>query len=195
MARLLNNSCPMTTAPKILLLLVSLSLTACAPVSQGGSQRPTWELPSYSGQEIGLFDDSLAEAIFGLSIGITEPDEDLLLAQRVALADSVMPVRLMTLNEDARGGVVSYQLVLNQQGDALLGVPLAGPLSVTLSHDNPSVTFLRAASSRLVGTTMILLMRHYNQDGVPVVHFRAEADSQAVRNAIERAKLFRELGS
>lgn len=195
MALLLNNSLIIELHHRCLALVIVLGLAACAPVPKSDGARPTWELPAYKGQEVGLFNDSLAGGIFGVSVGDDDPEADPMLAQRVALADGVVAVRLMTLNEDARGGVISYQLVLNQKGDVLLGEALTGPLSVTLDHDNPSVTFLRAASSRLVGTTMILLMRHYNQDGVPVVHFRAEADNDAVRKAINRAKLLRELGS
>jgi hypothetical protein len=168
----------MTNASSVLLVLAVL---ACRPGEPG---IVVSELPPYTRQEAAVFDDSIAPGVF-------DPDADAPLAgefpEAVRRADFIVPARLVAINRERHEQAVRYELLAEAVGPTLLGAIGDGPIELDVSRTSPSQPLLRAMDTQLVGTKLLVIARRYQLDGKMVVHFRAEPDTVAIRDAIEAA--------
>ncbi len=169
-------------------LATALLALACQPPEQAQTPPPAAALPAYSTQAATLFDDSMAPDIFG-AVPDTDAASDPVLASRTQQAEAVLPVRVQTVTSDSGGDNPDYTLVLQPAGPALAGH--AGPeeISIEVEPTSPAYPFVHSADSTLVGKEFILFFRHYNQEGRTTLHWRAEADTPALRAAVEQARL------
>lgn len=167
-------------------LWVAFALASCSGTRYAVTTR-AGALPPFTAAEASLFDDTFALSIFDvITAEALDPSEDRKLAERTARADTVVPVKITTVTCDTEGPRSQYSLVLVPTSKALAGRPLDGPVTLVLSAEHPSYGLVRSANMALAGTTLIIMMRHYEVDGREMMHWRAEADTPAVRYAIHR---------
>ncbi len=173
----------------LLLALATVASVACGPSGRPKAPLAGQQLPPYDADAATLFDDSIAPDVFGASVDGSEAANDPVLASRTAQAESVLPVRVSTVTSDTGGESPSYTLMLQPAGPPLAGKPLTRPIGVEIGPDSPSYAFVHSADSTLVGREFILFFRHYNEQGQTTLHWRGEADTAALRSAVERARL------
>lgn len=169
---------------------LALGAAGCGP-SRDAKAAPAESLPAFTPEEAGLFDDAFSPAVFSPDL---EPEVDEKMHLRARRAESVLPARVATVTED-RGsdGEHVFTLGLRPMGPPLMGAPWSETIAVGVGPASPSYPILRSLGAGLVGTPVILFFRRYKGEGRVEVHWRAEADRDAVRKAIERARLLGEL--
>lgn len=176
------------------LALAALS-AACGPSEQPKTAPSAQQLPLYGPDAARLFDDTISPDVFGASIDGSDAAADPALPIRTQRAEAVVPVKVSTVTSDTEGGSPAYTLVLSPVGPPLSGRPWGQPINIEIWPTSPSFAFMHSADSTLVGREFILFFRHYNEQGQITVHWRAEADTPALRAAVERARLVGGFGS
>jgi hypothetical protein len=164
----------------VVLTLSLALLSACGARNVG----PKPVLPSYVGEQAALFNDLFRPELFGMD-GATRPENDSLLGERLQLADTLVPVRVVTINRETRGTLRNYTIVVQPTADVLRGKPVAGAVSLNVADRSPAFAWLDGTGEKWVGTRLLLLLRYY-EDGP---HFYGTVDSAPVREALARVKL------
>lgn len=168
--------------------IVALTLGACS-----GSSRPASsaaDLPSYGPNEAVLFDDTFSAAVFDTTIA-PAPDWRAKMNNRTAAADAVVRARISTVSSQQSEAMSSLELEFTPAGAALAGRTETASIMVELPSRSPSFAVVGVDSSALIGKTVILFYRRYNQDGTATVHWRAEPDTQTVTAAVHQAAVLR----
>ena len=161
--------------------------TACGPTRATQAAPAAAGLPPYTAGQAALFGDSFSKDFFGLERTVA-PGDDAKLRARVREADSVLVARINTVTRDTDGAAVSYQLVL-LPAQTLAGSRPPSQVAVSVDAASPSFAYVQSADADLVGKTVIVFVKRYNQKGVVTLHWHVEADVPPVRQAVERAKL------
>lgn len=141
------------------------------------------ELPPYTEEEARLYDDSIAPDVFDAEASAPRGDR---FVEGVTRADLIVPVRLVAINAERSEDSVRYELIADPEGAPLKG-SASGPLQLRVSRGSPSQAMLKSLDTQLVGSKLIVIARRYQRDGKLVLHFRAEADTVAARDAIKDA--------
>lgn len=179
----------------VLVPTLVLLLLACGAERPPALASAVEGLPPYTPAEAAVFDDSIALAVFGHREEREEPERDPKLIERTQRADTVVRVKVATATRDDLPGAVAYTLVMVAVDAPLAGREMQDPVEVRIEPTNPSLPLLRDAERALVGRTLVLFFRLYNDQGEPRVHFRAEPDTEPIRDAVVRAKALDEAGS
>ena len=160
------------------MLAAAVFVTAC-----GGSSPPARQAtPPYDADYATLFSDLFRPELFGIES--SKPAElDGLLSERARKAEAVLPIRVITLSREIRGGTRSYSVVVEQTGPGLAGNSLHAPLALAIPERSPAFGWLEGAGTAWVGTHVLLMFRTF-QDGP---HFFGTSDTPAVRAAIAEA--------
>jgi hypothetical protein len=169
-----------------------LALAGCSTAPAAESASDVEALPEFTPTEATLFDDTISLAVFEEEVADAPSLDTLKLRERVARADSVLPVRISTVTRDTSGDSQTYQLSVTPAGQPLVGAPQPEPLVVSISSRSPSFPFVRSSDTALVGRRLILFFRRYEVDGQPTMHWRLEPDAKHVREAVVRAAGSRE---
>jgi hypothetical protein len=181
--------------PAALIVAAMLALDGCAPPASGDQAAASaTDLPPFTAAEAALFDDTIALVVFGSDLDQSDPAKDPKLAERVARADVVVPVKISTVTSDSGGEVGGYLLTVVPTGAALHGSSDSQPITLEVSSRSPAYPFVKSADATLVGRPLILILRRYAVDGAVVPHFRMEPDTDEVRKAIAEASALEELG-
>lgn len=162
-------------------LSVGLALYGCSP---GEPARVPPAPPVYTPEDAALFNDLFRPELFGYP-GVTPPEQDRLLPDRVAEAHTVVPVRVVTVSLDGDTRTRNYSVVVSPTEAPLRGEPLAGSVTLTVAANSPIFSWLGSAARGWVGTRLLLFLRMY-QDGP---HFHGSVDDLAVRAAVLRARI------
>ena len=178
-----------------LLALAAVSGIACGPPDQPKTASAARQLPPYIGEATTLFDDSIAPGVFGTAVDAADAASDPELPRWTTQSETVVPVRVSTVTCDSQGDKPTYTLMLQPAGPPLAGRALGQPVGVEIGPENPSYAFVHSADSTLVGKEFILFFRHFDEEGRITLHWRAEADTPALRAAIQRARLVGGFGS
>ena len=172
------------------LCVATLLLGGC-----GGTQappRPAGE--PYAGYLVQLFDDTIAPASVGLSLGGTSPASDPLLRPRAQHADIVARLRVQPVTRDRGGPKVQY--VLNVQ----VGVPPLIPSEVTKRHfelvinqQNNSFGLVESLEMRLRGKTFIGFVKSFAGAHRSEIHWHLTADTAEVAQVVQEIAVLEEL--
>lgn len=175
-----------------LLAVLAASPSGCA----GGKVRadaevPVQELPVYDATQAHLFDDSIAPEVFGLEVDRIPPKQDKQLLKRSQQADHVSRVKLRTIREERFGDTLRYRIVVQPLGPPLVGGPVHSQgeeeIELTVGRASPSLSLLRSMTVEVVGARFVLLLKRFQLNGEQVLHFRGEADEEAIIDAIVAA--------
>ncbi len=169
--------------PAWLLVFCSLGSTHCGPAARPATVEEV-EYPTFTPAEAALFDDQFDEAT--LRPVPWTPDDRL--RERVLRADSVVVARVKTVSEEASdSGPPTLVVELLPWGEPLAGRRPEGVIRLELAPSSPSYRLFHWQRRPLLGKDVVLLYRHYMQDGELRVHFRAEPNLDVVHLAIQGA--------
>jgi hypothetical protein len=180
-----------STRRRRLLCTVALlpALLGCsAPAAERATaEQPAEGLPVYDQEAAQVFDDSIAAEVFGLEVERTNPATDQVLRRRCGEADHIARVKLRTILEERFADSLRYRIVVQPLGTPILGDVLPAELELTVGRASPSLSMLRSMSVEAVGAKFVLLLKRYQLNGEPVLHFRGEPDQANVLAAIRQA--------
>lgn len=168
-------------------LVTATWVAGCTPVRPNPQTASPSEFPVYSSDDAILFDDSAAPEVFGLTIGAASSRR--MLEGRVRRADSVLHVKIATVTRDAD----AITLAMRPLGEPLVGYPEEGLVELYIHSDNPTYPLVSNAGESLLGRTVILLFRRYNDRGSIVIHWRVEADTNEIREEVLHAGALRDV--
>ncbi|MFC1641344.1 hypothetical protein ACFL5O_01460 [Myxococcota bacterium] len=137
-------------------------------------------LPQYSSEEAVHFDDAFALEVF--EAGRVDPAQDPNLLKRVRSADSVLAVRVATVTVLDRSA--GCHLELRPVAPALSGRPIADPIALSIPPASSSYQLVASTGFDLIGTTLILFLRRYKENGRPVFHWHASLNTPELRAAV-----------
>lgn len=156
------------------------TLLACASTPPA-IRTPT---PVYSPEDAALFNDLFRPELFGHP-GFSPPELDGLLPERVAAADAVVPVRVVTVTFDGDGERQNYSVVVAPSEAALAGQLDLESVTLRIAGNSPVFPWVEGASRKWVGTQLLLFLKHFH-DGP---HFHGAPDTPGVRAAVLRARM------
>jgi hypothetical protein len=166
-----------------------LSNPACGPAAKTPlAATATTGLPPYDAAAAVLFDDSIAPEVFGLGVQRPTPHAARVLNDRSKLADTVARVKLRTIREERFDESLRYKVVFEPLGDPLAGAPLPADVELSVGRASPSLSTLRSMSVEAVGTKFVLLLKQYQLNSEPVLHFRGEPDRSEITEAILKSR-------
>lgn len=160
--------------------LLSCWLLSCAsappPVARSS--------PAYDPEEAVVFNDLFRPELFGMHLSSEGPEQDPLLGERTAFADSVFVARVVTINEEVERGNKRLSVVVRASEPQLAGAPVPEAITLRVAGNTPAFLYLQGAARRWVGSSLVIFLRRY-RDGP---HFHGTVDSPAVRRAIAAAR-------
>ena len=169
---------------------VAVALLVLGPLGCSGTQKRPSEadaaLAPYSPEAAVLFDDVFAPAVFGFDPEGRHPAQDPKLKERTRQAEFVLVARVVTVSRV--GGVEhhgAYEVTLTPLGTTLAGQAVGGQLVLSVSATSPSYAWLDGASTKWVGSNLVVFGRHYADVAGRALHFRCEPDSAEMRRAVE----------
>lgn len=178
---------------------IGAALLCSAACGYGGTSPrtsvPSRKLPAYGAIDAVIFDDTIAPEALGVPADGRSPADDSKLVPRTEQAEAVVRAKIVTVTRNQLDDRLAYRLVLRPVGDSLVGRAPSEPIELDLAPDNASVSHLRKNERALVGKTVLLFMRRYDDGGRVVTHFHLESDAPQVLEAVEHAKALDELES
>jgi hypothetical protein len=154
-------------------------------------------LLSYQGPVRGLFDDGIDSEVFG-SVDDQESVSDNRLAERVRASGLVVVVRVTTVSDEGFDATGRLEVDLSPVETPILGSVASfskdsDSIRLALSPGTLSHSLLRSNQNDLIGKRLILCVGRFIDQGNPVVHWHAMADSPKVRTAVNAAASVAEL--
>lgn len=146
------------------------------------------DLPVYDESAASLFDDSISPEVFGLDTQRSTAQSRGLLHQRSQRASHIARVKLRTIREERFGDELRYKVVFEPLGEPLAGPQLPEEVEVSVGRASPSLSMLRSMSVEAVGAKFVLLLKQYQLNSQPVLHFRGEPDRTEITTAILQAR-------
>lgn len=143
-------------------------------------------LPPFTAEEAALFDDRVAPVVFGLSEG-RGPSRDPNFYDRLKRADAVLHGRISTVTEEALAGRSGYALSVAVEG-TVRGSVTERVLELRIPPGSTGLARMQASSAALVGKRIVLFIRRFARGDDVELHFHAEADDAATREALKRGK-------
>lgn len=173
--------------------LLGVLLTCATACGSASSAPPALlpagsNLPTYDESAAALFDDSIAPEVFGLGEQRPTAHSRQLLQRRSQQASHVTRVKLRTIREERFGDELRYKVVFEPLGEPLAGPQLPHDVEVSVGRASPSLSMLRSMSVEAVGAKFILLLKQYQLNSEPVLHFRGEPDRTEITTAILQAR-------
>ena len=169
------------------LAAAALTLLGCTTGGPYQAGRPIDTYPRFTAEQSSWFDDAIAIDIFGMQTRGPLPGSDPALVERVANADTVIPVLVTTVTSDTVGSTPAYQLVLAPVGPPMAGASESQPITVTVPTTSTSYPYVKVADETLVGRRLILFARRFSGAGQAVIHWHAEVDTPEMRLAVRQA--------
>lgn len=172
-------------SPRRIAWWLSWALAFSPIVSCGGGAKPAHApvvLPTYTPEEAALFNDLFRPELFGYP-GVTPPEADTLLDERVARSLSVVPAKVVTVTLDSARR--NYSVVVQPTEAPLAGRPLSDPVTLSVAANSPIFGWVEDAANAFVGTRLLLFVKMF-LDGP---HFHGSLDTPAVREAVVRARI------
>jgi len=100
------------------------------------------------------------------------------LHERARIADAVLRVRVQTVTRASVNLGVLYTVTVEPLAPALAGDFTPGPISLSVSQDDPAFSSLRLLGARLVAKTLVLFLKSYSGGpGQVTLRWHAEPDS------------------
>ena len=177
----------------VIICAALLGAGGCSP-TRPGTAPEAQNLPPFAAADAILFDDTIAPEVFGLPLQSGGPMHDPKLAERSLRSDLIAQVRVSTVTADT-GTESRYHVIVTASGPPLVGQPPAEPIELLLGPTSPSLPFVRAADVGFIGRTILLFARWYNDGGRVALHWRAEADTQALRETVPKVRALDEMGA
>jgi len=165
-----------------------ISSTSCQASSLGTVHQAgeTAGSTDYGGQMRGLFDDEIG----GISVeGYTTPvapESRTLLSRRILEADAVVLCQIQTINEGSAGGETTSKLEFRGKGQSLASPRQEECPVISVTRQSYSYLLIHHSSDILIGRTIALFLRKFNESGQQTLHWHGEPDTPAIRDEVKR---------
>lgn len=181
----------MTPPRARLVLILALISTACGPTGggRGAPSAPAAPLPPYTAADAALLDDRMSPEVFGAMVDASDP-----VGRRAALGDGIVRARVITVTRDSTGQSEKFLVDLQPVPPALKGPDIAERLGLTIPPENPTFAFVKSFESELVGRSVIVIYKRFDEGGQATLRWHIEAENPRVLGAIERARIMGEFG-
>ena len=169
-------------------LALMISSTSCQASSLGTVHQPGEGASSteYNAQMRGLFDDEIGGiSLEGYATPVA-PESRSLLARRILEADAVVLCQIQTINEGSSGGETTSKLEFRSTGQSLASPRQEECPVISVSRQTYSYLLIHHSSNILIGRTIALFLRKFNESGQQTVHWHGEPDSPGIRDEVTR---------
>jgi hypothetical protein len=168
--------------------LALISSTSCQASSVGTAHRAGESATSteYSAQMRWLFDDELGGiSIEGYATTVA-PESRTLLSRRILDADSVLVCQIQTITEGSTGGETTSKLEFRDMGQSLASPRQEECPGLSVSRQSYSYLLIHHSSNILIGRTIVLFLRTFDDFGQQTLHWHGEPDSPGIRDEVKR---------
>jgi len=169
-------------------LALMISSTSCEASSLGtvhlaGEGASSTE---YGAQMRGIFDDELGGiSLEGYPTPVA-PESRSLLSRRILEADAVVLCQIQTITEGSAGGETTSKLEFRGMGQSLASPRQEECPVISVSRQSYSYLLIHHSSNILIGRTIVLFLRKFNDSGQQTFHWHGEPDSPIIRNEVQR---------
>ena len=170
-------------------LALMISTTSCeassiGPAHQAGESTSSTE---YSAHMRGMFDDELGGiSLEGYSTPVA-PESRSLLSRRILEADAIVLCQIQTITEGSASGETASKLEFRGMGQSLASPRQQEECPViSVSRQSYSYLLIHNSSNILIGRTIVLFLRKFNDSGQQMLHWHGEPDSPIIRNEVQR---------
>ena len=167
----------------LMIFSTSCQASSLGTVHQGGESAGSTE---YSSQMRGLFDDEIGGiSLEGYATPIA-PESRSLLSRRILEADTVVLCQIQTIDEGSAGGETTSKLEFRGTGQSLASPKQEECPIISVSRQSYSYLLIHHSSNILIGRTIVLFLRKFNDSGQQALHWHGEPDSPGIRDEVTR---------
>lgn len=167
------------------LMVFSTSCQVSSPgfAHQAGENARSTE---YGAQMRGLFDDDLgAISLEGYASSLATESRTLL-SRRILEADSVVLCQVQTITEGSAGGETNAKLEFRGLGQSLANPGQEECPAISVSRQSYSYLLIHHSSNLLIGRTIVLFLRKFDDGGQQTLHWHGEPDGPRIRDEVKR---------
>jgi len=162
---------------------------SCKPSPQprrSASDSADSTLPDYGAQMRILFDDELGGVSLEGGATPTTAESMKLLSRRILGASSVIACQIRTLTEGSAGDATYARLEFRGVGQSLSHGGRAECPTIAVSPQSYSFLLIRHSSKELIGRSIVLFLRYFNERGQETLHWHGEPDGPWIREEVKR---------
>jgi hypothetical protein len=181
-------SVPPSGAPALLLASFVLVTASCdvrsMPNSQSTPERE--QLGDYGAQMRVLFDDELGGVNLAGSLLPPTPESNKLLSRRILEANVVVACQIQTITEGSAGNTTYAKIEFRGAGQQLSYEGHEECPAISISAQTYSFLLIHHSSSALIGKSIVLFLRKFNEWGREALHWHGEPDGAQIRAEVKR---------
>jgi len=133
-----------------------------------------------------MFDDEMVGiSLEGYPTPIA-PESRSLLSRRILEADAVVLCQIQTITEGSASGETTSKLEFRGMGQSLASPRQEECPVISVSRQSYSYLLIHHSSNILIGRTIVLFLRKFNDSGEQTLHWHGEPDSPIIRNEVQR---------
>ena len=169
-------------------LALMISSTSCQASSLGTMHQAGESASSteYSAQMRGIFDDEIGGiSLEGYATPVA-PESRTLLSRRILEADAVVLCQIQTIDEGSASGETPSKLEFRGTGQSLENPKQEDCPVISITRQSYSYLLIHHSSNILIGRTIVLFLRKFNDLGQETLHWHGEPDSPGVRDEVRR---------
>lgn len=169
-------------------LALALLAGGCQPTpSARDPSGPSGEQPiEYGAQMRMLFDDDLGGISLGAVAAPVTPEGAKLLARRILAADAIIACQIQTITEGSAGSANYARLEFRGAGLFLPQARHAECPVISVSSQSYSFLLIHDSSNALIGKSIVLFLRTFNESGRETLHWHGEPDGVRIREEVKR---------
>ena len=140
----------------------------------------------YNSQMRGLFDDQIGGISLESYATPVAPESNTLLSRRILEADSIVLCQIRTITEGSGGGETTSKLEFRGAGQSLANLGQEECPVISVSRQSYSYLLIHHSSDSLIGRTIVLFLRKFDEMGQVTFHWHVEPDGARIRDEVKR---------
>ena len=175
---------------KVFNCLMCIIATSCEAATRPGPNHLVSDEAAvpYSGLMQRLFDDEFGGIALGTPWNHSNAEESLFLSRRALSAGAVLLCSVGTVTEGSIDDSTATSVEFRGPGYFLSGVASAPCPKISIASNSYSYSILRQSGASLVGQSVVMFLRHFNENGQTTWHWHVEPDRPDIRGLIQQLR-------
>ena len=180
---------PLSNAALCLICVLAIGCEATTSTPMGTGQLASNEaLIEYAGLMRRLFDDEFGGIALGSAWNDSLAEQNALLSKRIMSAGSILRCVVGTVTEGSIDHATATSVEFRTSGVSLLKNSQAGCPRIAIASTSYSYSVLRQSGMPLVGKSVVIFFRNFNENGATSWHWHVEPDRPEIRDLVGRLR-------
>jgi hypothetical protein len=175
---------------RLVLCFIGSVISACQTTTRARPGQPfdSEPLPSYSGVMRNLFDDEFGGFALGMAWENSVASQSALTEKRALSARQIALCSVGTVTEGSNGQNLAAIVELKSPGKSLIGAAEVECPKLQVPGTSFSYSILRQTGGSLVGKSVVIFVRDFNDGGETSWHWHVEPDRPDIRATVRQLR-------